>query len=392
MKSIDVFNKYYSIHKLSKNNKYYSKKLENFNNAKFEYENYCWNIKSFPIRATIQTTQYCNLNCIMCQIHGDNSKRKLSQMKKDDFDIIVKSLFPYLVEIHPTNIGEALVSPWFNYFIEKVNEYGILLDLTTNGMLLNEEIILKILPNLLDIKISFDGIKKETFETIRKKSDFNLIKKNIEKLLELRKKTETQGTITLQMTILKNNYKELLQIIEYAALKGIDRVKAFHVFSYNESIKKLSLLNNLNEFEETRISAIKLAKKLDIDLEISEPNMKKVNLDNLIYQKCRLLWTESWIDTKGNFYPCHSHNNNNYGNIIEEGLEKVWHSKTLNELRSFQVINKPKGICYNCGMNYLKIDENQKVPYDIEGFISCNNVDNNQIRWSNRSKQFTLKK
>ena len=100
----------------------------------------------------------------MCQIHSQEENHTLEQMAKSDFDKIVQKLFPTLMEVHPTNIGEPLISPWFDYLAEKAYEYGVLLDITSNGTLLTEEKIKKILPSLLDIKISFDGAKKETFE------------------------------------------------------------------------------------------------------------------------------------------------------------------------------------------------------------------------------------
>ena len=389
---IDIFDKYYDyiINKLDKNNKYYEMKKDNYNLAKKSYNRNSY-LNSKPIRATIQTTEYCNLSCIMCQIHGKKLSRDLKQMNKDIFNIIVKELFPYLIVVHPTNIGEPLISPWFDYFIEKAIEYGVMIDLTTNGMLLTNEIIKKILPNLLDIKISFDAYNKNTFEVIRKGAKQDIIIKNIRKLIWYRNKIKNNFTITLQMTLLTLNYKELLDIIRFAADEGINSVKAYHVFAYNKEIKKLSLIENLDEFEEIRVKAINLANKLNIRLEISEPNIniEKFNLSSLIKQPCRLLWTECWFDTNGSFYPCHSHGQLNYGNIRNMNFINIWNSEELQYLRKYQIKGYPQGICKNCGMNYMKKDENQEVPYDIEGFINENNL-NSKIKWSNRSKQFML--
>jgi radical SAM protein with 4Fe4S-binding SPASM domain len=357
--------------------------------AKEEYENNACNITSLPVRATMQTTERCNLNCIMCQIHSTSVDRRLLSISKREFDDISYELFPNLVEFHPTNIGEPLMSEWFMYLCNKVEQYGVLLDITTNGMLLDEEKILALLPNLLDIKISFDSLIKKKFESIRKNSNFDLIKKNIANLTRLRRDTGSKGTITLQMTLLKNNYMELPEIIYYAKLNGIDRIKAFHMFSFSHEMNEQSLINTLDEFENIRIRAINLANELDIQIEISEPPMDSEDLNDLLIQHCRLPWAEIWIDCDGRVYPCHSHKNIAYGNIFKTRLTDIGNSMISRQIRNGIISSDHNSICYKCGMNYLKYEETQNVPYDSENYL-FGTTNKNKTRWSGRSRQFTL--
>jgi radical SAM protein with 4Fe4S-binding SPASM domain len=311
-------------------------------------------------------------------------------MKRRDFDSIVSKIFPCLVEIHPTDIGEPLTSEWFGYLCEKIMEYGILFDITTNGMLLNKDVIRKILPNLLDIKISFDGITKGTFEKIRKNSDFDRVKKNIRDVLSLRKEEDVKGTVTLQMTLFDFNYRELPDIVRFAKEEGIDRVKAFHVFSFYDEINSHSLINNPEEFEAFRTYTVNLAKELNIQLEISEPDGEKDTLNNLVYQKCRLLWGECWIDSDGYVYPCHSHGGTNLGNIYVNDFRCVWNSDVAVKLREC-VIKKGSGnMCTHCGLNYSNTIDDQAVPYDKMNFLYTSEKITDVIKWSNRSKQFFI--
>jgi radical SAM protein with 4Fe4S-binding SPASM domain len=312
-------------------------------------------------------------------------------MKKNDFDRVVEQLFPYLVEIHPTNIGEPLVSEWFEYLCDKVVEYGVLLDITTNGMLLDERKIYKILHNLLDIKISFDGIKKDTFERIRKNSNYDIVVKNIDNLLKIREKEKSRGTVTLQMTLFNFNYLELIDVIKFAYRNGIDRVKAFHVFSYSSDMDKFSLFNNLERFEETRIASISLANELNIILEMSEPDNGEIQ--DLIRQKCRLPWGECWIDSDGEVYPCHSHNSISLGNCLFSDFLSIWNSDYNKKLRKSLVDGSMETICTKCGMNFIKYDENQAVPYDKSGYLhGLSDYIADSVKWSNRSKQFLLRR
>lgn len=393
---VDVFSKYYGFEKLDKSNSYYEQKKQNYEAVKEAYKNKIILPNTHPIRATIQTTYCCNLNCIMCQLHSQYASQQLQSMrknamKKDDFDKIATELFPYLVEVHPTNVGEPLVSPWFDYMCDMVKKYGVLFDITSNGMLLTEEKIRHILPSLLDIKISFEGIKKETFESISKGIDYNKLCENIDTFLHLRNEMHSKATITLQMTLLDINYHELLDVIRFAKEKGIDRVKAYHVFSQSKEMDEHSLLKNPKSealFEEVRTSAISLAENLDIALEISEPRAEWKDC-SLISQHCRLPWGEVFVDYDENVYPCHSHNNMAYGNLLAQPWTNIWNSEYAQKLRRSLVTQSEATICTKCGMNFLKYDENQSVPHNRNGYLS-NNIESNEIRWSGRSRQFEL--
>ena len=387
---IDVFSKYYAFSKSPKDNKYYELKKANYDRAVDAFRNNETEFGCKPFRATLQTTDFCNLNCIMCQIHSQRDKHRLQKMSRQQFDIIAEKLFPYLVEVHPTNIGEPLMSEWFDYLCDKAVEYGVLLDITSNGTLLNERNIRKILPNLLDIKISFDGIQKSTFERIRKNADFDAVKRNLDLLLDLRSRYGSNGSVTLQMTMFDFNYNELPDIIKFAKSRGVDRVKGYHVHSYSSEIDKYSPFNNLADFEQIRRLSIQLAEDLDIALELSEPPNSTSKPTGLVPQKCRLPWGECFIDSDGEVYSCHTHGHHSMGNIYHRQVSEIWDGEYALFLRKSLIDSSIHSNCSNCGMNYMKIDENQPVPYNLSGFMHDAEPSSGEIRWSSRNKQFLL--
>ena len=392
MPEIDVFKRYYAFSKLNKNSPFYEVKKQNYFIAKEMYFSNELKLKSLPLRATLQTTDFCNLNCIMCQIHAQREKHSLQQMAAHDFDKIVQKLFPTLIEVHPTNIGEPLISPWFDYLSQKALEYGVLLDITSNGTLLTEQKIVQILPCLLDIKISFDGARKETFERIRRGANYELVLKNIKNFIRLRQKIARQASITLQMTLFNFNYQELPAVIQIAKDLGVDRVKAYHVFSYSPEIDNFSLMNNLEKFEEIRQISIDLAQKLCIKVDIAEPSCSNPaeDVQKLVHQKCRLPWAECFIDYDGNVYPCHTHNHKSFGNIYTEKAESVWNSAYALELRKALITQRIKHtICFNCGNNYIREDRALPVPYNKDDYLFNKKGDEN-INWGKRCKQFLL--
>lgn len=389
---IDVFERYYSFSKLNQNNPYFERKKQNYLAVKEAYFSDKFDLTTLPLRVTVQTTDFCNLNCIMCQIHSQKEKHTLRQMSKSNFDGIVKTLFPTLMEVHPTNIGEPLISPWFDYLTEKAFEYGVLLDITSNGTLLTDEKIKKILPALLDIKISFDGAKKETFERIRKGADFDRVVQNIKNFVRLRNASGSQATVTLQMTLFNINYTELPDVIRLAKDLCVDKVKAYHVFSYSPEIDRFSLMNNLDDFEKVRSESIELAKKIGMNVSINESLSGKQmeTVPKLVHQKCRLPWAEAFIDFDGEIYPCHTHNHKSYGNIFCSSAESVWNSPYAQDLRNALVRGKTENtICFNCGNNFVRVDKDASVPFNKDDYLFNKTGDKN-INWGKRCKQFLL--
>lgn len=389
---IDVFERYYSFSKLDKENPYYEAKKQNYFRAKEAYFSSQAEVGALPLRATMQTTDFCNLNCIMCQIHSQREKHTLRQMSPKDFDTITEKLFPTLVEAHPTNIGEPLISPWFAHLCQKCTEYGVLLDITSNGTLLTKEKILEILPCLLDIKISFDGIKKETFEKIRKGADYDTVVKNVKNFIRLRDSQGSNATISLQMTLFDFNFRELPEIIEFAHEIGVNRVKAYPVFSYSEEIDNVSLMHSMDEFIETRSECIALAQKIGMPLSIAEPPVrnKLEAMQNLVRQKCKLPWSECFIDYDGEVYPCHTHSHIALGNIFLQSAHDVWNSPYAKKIRAALCSDNLSGtICDNCGSNYVRTDISQAVPYNLDDYLFKKTGDKN-INWGKRCKQFLL--
>lgn len=83
----------YSLDLLNQNHPYYELKIENYKACLQNYENGSSFLTHYPLRATLQTNETCNLKCVMCQIHGHKIQRKLltlsyENLKKNNSKII----------------------------------------------------------------------------------------------------------------------------------------------------------------------------------------------------------------------------------------------------------------------------------------------------------------
>ena len=92
-------------------------------------------------RMYIEITNICNLSCSFCP----KTKRKMEFLSVDNFKIILEKIKPYTEYIYFHLMGEPLLNPNLEEFLEIAYEKGFKVNITTNGTLLKKtrEILLK---------------------------------------------------------------------------------------------------------------------------------------------------------------------------------------------------------------------------------------------------------
>lgn len=165
-----------------------------------------------PPLIQIEPTNYCNLNCICCPI--SRSSRKKGFM---DFNLF-KKIIDDASQIGMKNVllflhGESFLHPQIISMISYIKSRGLYVRITTNGMLLNREIIDAILRSGVNdedvIRFSLLGYSKEVHEKIMSGVKHEKVIKNIIDFLDLRKKYGLKGPIleTFFLTIPENNHE-----------------------------------------------------------------------------------------------------------------------------------------------------------------------------------------
>lgn len=81
----------------------------------------------------IEITNICNLNCKFCL----NNSRYKKMMDIDEFTHIINSIKPYTNLVYFHIKGEPLINPNISEFLKICDENNILVNLTTNGTLIN---------------------------------------------------------------------------------------------------------------------------------------------------------------------------------------------------------------------------------------------------------------
>jgi len=330
-----------------------------------------------PTRTTINTTTNCNLSCGMCRYHGQE-KILPETLPFKTFKEIGEQLFPYSKEIHLSVKGEPLLTPYFEKTIDVISQYGVRLNLTTNGMLLTPKTSEMIIPVLRDVKISFDGAKKDTFEKIRAGSRYETIIDNIRAFVNLRnqyvnsQKTNDsfyRPTITLQTVLMADNIEELPDIVKIAHYLGVDRVKGFNLTVTNPKYLNKSLLFDQQHANIYLKQALELAESFRIKAkyqELFDPNIDIFNYKDEEARKreCAFLWNQINVEVNGDVRPCCHDKSPIIGNVYKSTLKDIWNNEIYQEMRARLDSKDPYSCCKHCAMQSRKV-------LDAYAFIFC---------------------
>ena len=335
--------------------------------------------KPGPWRITFDTNpDTCNYKCIMCECFSPYSTTRQDRVSQGiprrlmDIQLVRKILEEMkdtpLREIIPSTMGEPLLYKSFDEIIKMCHEFGLKLNLTTNGSFPikgAEEWARLLLPVLSDIKISWNGATKETNEKIMLFSKWEKMIGDLTSFLKSRDDYALQGgnrpTVTLQMTFLETNLEDIPSLVEKSIDLGVDRIKGHHLWTHFEEIKSLSMRRNQDAIERWNVianQAIKIAhsKKLEngsfIKLENIHPLSIEAEKDIAPDGRCPFLGQEAWINTEGKFSPCCAPDKQRdalgyFGNVEKTSFSDIWLSETYQGLRK-TYLQHP--LCKGCDM------------------------------------------
>jgi len=154
----------------------------------------------------------------MCYFSAENYNSEMIQpMSTVLFDKIASDLFPRTKILFLGCGAEPLMSPKITDHLDTVGKYGVPhVSIVSNGLRLSEKIIASMINNNInELIISMDGFTKETYESIRTGSNFNLLIDNLKMLKEIKTKRDTMFPhLRINFIAMRRNYKELRNIIQ----------------------------------------------------------------------------------------------------------------------------------------------------------------------------------
>ena len=212
-----------------------------------------------PWRITFDTNpDDCNLHCVMCEEHSPHSdlqvKRRAEGRPKRRMDIsLVRRVMQDsrgtpLREIIPSTMGEPLLYKHFEQIIDLCRQHAVKLNLTTNGTfprLGARAWVDRIVPVGSDVKISWNGARKETQESVMLGVRWEEVLENVRTFIQVRDAHQAGGgdrcRVTFQLTFIESNIRELPDIVKLAARLGVDRVKGHHLWVHFDEMRRQSM-------------------------------------------------------------------------------------------------------------------------------------------------------
>jgi radical SAM protein with 4Fe4S-binding SPASM domain len=277
--------------------------------------------KKFPWGIDIGTTNLCNAECIMCP---HSRLKKMGTMNMKLYKKIIDNCKKLKIKIITLSFfGEPFLDKEIIEKIKYAKENGMFVAFYSNASLLTEDLANKIIESGLDgITISFDGYSKETYEKIRKKLKFEIVKKNVLKLIETKKKKK------------KNNPKINLVLVELEENKK--EIKQF----YNEWNKKVDSINIIN----MRNWANDIQKEGTKESFHFNKKMKR--------KPCALIWQKMIVDWNGDVVLCCDDWNHStiLGNLKKQTIEEIWKGEKLKKIREAHIKREfwKIPLCSNC--------------------------------------------
>ena len=280
-----------------------------------------------PPMIILDVTNVCNLRCIHCP-HAEMQKRpdfKQTHMSWERFrkviDQIGKSRQPCLLRF--CGDGEPLMHPRILEMIEyaKANT-GAVINLTTNGQLLNREKAKYLVDIGIDlIDVSIDALTAPVYEKIRRGGRYETLKKNLFELLSLRKPGYTT--------------KVMVSFIEQQ--ENLHETEPFR--HYWEPMVDYVMVRSLH-------SASGMVKQKESVLHNKAKQQNRY--------PCPHLWKRLTVDFAGNIKFC-AHDwemdpSMILGNVDSRTLQEVWQGIRLKSLREMHLQKKFESdlVCADC--------------------------------------------
>ncbi len=177
----------------------------------------------FPLNVAIEITNYCNLNCIMC------NNDKLTRPKGYINMFMYKKIIDEVAQESPNSriwldyLGEPMLAGWkLYYMIDYAKKKGCTnICINSNGLLWTHELSDMMLDSGVDyISLDCDGYTKEVYEAIRRGGNRDIFYSNIEYLLQEKKRRNSKTIVDVKVIEMEENKHEVDQIMQYWRERG----------------------------------------------------------------------------------------------------------------------------------------------------------------------------
>jgi radical SAM protein with 4Fe4S-binding SPASM domain len=287
-------------------------------------------LRSKPEVVAIESTNYCNIKCIMCpRGEPDLMRRELGHMQPAVLGRIIEQIEFFGEPTWLHWFGEPLMNPSIFEQIKiakrRISNVGI----STNATLLRPQAQLNILNSGLDtIMIAIDGATAEVYENVRKSErfEFEQVRENAEQFLALRRaRGQTTPFVVLSIIAMDITSPDLEAFRDYWEARGADQV-IFKPYA-NWGGQYSDVIDDLGAIKPRAASG--------------SPRE----------HPCKLMWQSMVVAWDGKVVPCCYDYDAKMvmGDLTTQTAEEIWNSPAYVELRRAELEGRNNSaLCANC--------------------------------------------
>jgi len=185
---------------------------------------------TLPQEVSMQLTYRCNLRCTHCFqwneqgfFHNYDSKRKRAELDVDVVRDVLRTTAPHRAKVFLWG-GEPLMHSQFGEIAKLLGEVPRVVNMCTNGILMerNADHLLAI-GSRLNLLVSLDGFEAE-HEALRGKGSFARTMRNVNTMLELQRKGEYHGELSVACMVSEEMVGRMYEFTEWAEQSGFNSV------------------------------------------------------------------------------------------------------------------------------------------------------------------------
>ena len=300
-----------------------------------------------PQFAKLEITTRCNLSCRYCEhaCAAGGQPRLGRSMEPAQLERVLGAL-PRLRWLDIQGVGEPLAHPQLIDLLDVLERRGITLELTTNGLLLDEHLCARLCAGLAyRVTVSLPAASPETFEKLCGAGGFQKVVEAVQRLAAVPGRPQ----LRLLHVPTAPSIHELSGVVDLAVASGVDclTISRYQPVRGDDGallVPRRQLDSALSRaHERSRMKGL----TLDIqDVGLSEPS--PVHADHR--DVCHWPWTAPFIDVDGELRPCcYAPRASSLGNLLVQPFPRLWNGPTYRQLRQQLRSGRLEGLpCATC--------------------------------------------
>ncbi|MBX8632581.1 MAG: radical SAM protein [Thermoplasmata archaeon YP2-bin.285] len=276
-----------------------------------------------PEKFLVELTNNCNLNCVMCGV-GAKGYDPSRTMELSFFESICRNTLRTAKTVRLNGLGETTIVPDFHRYLDLAEELAASLELVTNLSTRDRHLLARLIDMDFMLFISCDAVRRDDLSRIRRGLDVEQFLENIRYIHELSSGTGRDRLKTqIIMTILNCNFRQLPEMVEFAARNGIGGVIA----NMQKGGSGNWMRNRFSELVETFRKAERVAQQTGVLLMLPDRieglpvPLGTVSFSN--HSSCPTYREEAFIRYNGDVCPCNMMNPYVYGNLRRNSMREV---------------------------------------------------------------------